>query len=171
MTSAIDKEFNMKILYLYLVEKNILKSMQNISKISSLETFPVRHPVLRTGKPIESCSFEGDDLETTTHFGLFLNEAIIGVVSLFEATNKLFPQKKQFQIRGMAVLKEHSKQGFGKTLLQHCEKYCRNQHANLVWFNARTEATGFYEKMGYQKTGNPFDIKDVGEHSVMFKLV
>lgn len=71
----------------------------------------------------------------------------------------------------MAVLKEHSKQGFGKTLLQHSEKYCRNQHANLVWFNARTEATGFYEKMGYQKTGNPFDIKDVGEHSVMFKLV
>ena len=109
--------------------------MQNISKISSLETFPVRHPVLRTGKPIESCSFEGDDLETTTHFGLFLNEAIIGVVSLFEATNKLFPQKKQFQIRGMAVLKEHSKQGFGKTLLQHCEKYCRKDPMISFWRN------------------------------------
>ena len=93
--------------------------MQNISKIPSQETFIVRHPVLRTGKPIESCSFEGDNLETTTHFGLFLKESVIGVVSLFEATNKLFSQKKQFQIRGMAVLKEHSKQGFGKALLQH----------------------------------------------------
>ena len=79
--------------------------MQNISKISSLETFPVRHPVLRTGKPIESCSFEGDDLETTTHFGLFLNEAIIGVVSLFEATNKLFPQKKTISNSGHGSFK------------------------------------------------------------------
>ena len=37
--------------------------MQNIKKISALETFPVRHPVLRAEKPIESCHFEGDDLE------------------------------------------------------------------------------------------------------------
>ena len=38
--------------------------MQNIKKISATETFLVRHPVLRAGKPIESCHFDGDDLET-----------------------------------------------------------------------------------------------------------
>jgi hypothetical protein len=39
----------------------------------------------------------------------------------------------------------------------------------LIWFNARVEAVGFYEKMGYQKTGNLFEIPDVGVHILMFK--
>ncbi|MNF36440.1 Acetyltransferase (GNAT) family protein [compost metagenome] len=145
--------------------------MQNIKKISALETFPVRHPVLRTEKPIESCHFEGDDLETTVHFGLFDENNLIGVISIFEAKNKLFPEERQFQIRGMAVLKEYQKKGLGATLVNHCEKYCLDNNADLIWFNARTEATGFYEKMGYQKIGASFDIKDVGEHFVMSKKI
>lgn len=145
--------------------------MQNIKKISALETFPVRHPVLRAEKPIKSCHFEGDDLETTAHFGLFDGNNLIGVISIFEAKNKLFPDERQFQIRGMAVLHEHQKKGLGAALINHCEKYCLDNNADLIWFNARTEATGFYEKMHYQKIGTSFDIKDVGEHFIMFKKI
>jgi hypothetical protein len=39
----------------------------------------------------------------------------------------------------------------------------------LIWFNARTAAVGFYKKMDYQPLGAPFDIKDTGEHYLMFK--
>lgn len=145
--------------------------MQSIKKISAIETFPVRHPVLRSEKPIESCHFEGDDLETTTHFGLFDENKLIGVISIFEAKNKLFSEEKQFQIRGMAVLNEQQKKGLGASLVEHSEKYCLDNDANLIWFNARTEATGFYEKMNYQKIGASFDIKEVGEHFVMFKKI
>lgn len=42
--------------------------MAIIKKISSSETFLVRQPVLRAGKPLESCRFDGDDLEITHHF-------------------------------------------------------------------------------------------------------
>ncbi|MFV8344816.1 GNAT family N-acetyltransferase [Flavobacterium sp. ZB4P13] len=143
--------------------------MQNIKKITALETFPVRHPVLRAEKPIESCHFDGDILETTFHFGLYENENLAGVISLFEEKNDLFAAEKQFQIRGMAVLKEHQKKGFGEQLILNSEKYCMNQNSNLIWFNARKEAVGFYEKMGYQVKGLPFEIKGVGEHIVMFK--
>jgi GNAT superfamily N-acetyltransferase len=145
--------------------------MQSIKKISAIETFPVRHPVLRSEKPIESCHFEGDDLETTTHFGLFDENKLIGVISIFEAKNKLFSEEKQFQIRGMAVLNEHQKKGLGASLVEHSEKYCLDNDADLIWFNARTEATGFYEKMNYQKIGSSFEIKEVGEHFVMFKKI
>jgi len=48
--------------------------MIQIKEIPSKETYIVRQPVLRKGKPIESCIFEGDDLETTYHFGLFDNK-------------------------------------------------------------------------------------------------
>lgn len=67
--------------------------MTVIKEISSKETFIVRHPVLRKGKPIESCYFEGDDLESTHHFGLFVNEKLTGVISIFLNSNPIFAEK------------------------------------------------------------------------------
>ncbi|MFV5694723.1 GNAT family N-acetyltransferase [Flavobacterium sp. LB3P122] len=143
--------------------------MQNIKQISALETFPVRHPVLRANKSIDSCHFDGDNLKATIHFGLLDQNNLIGVISIFEAKNDLFTAEKQFQIRGMAVLKEYQKKGFGKKLICNSEKHCSDQNVNLIWFNARKEAIRFYEKMGYQVKGSPFEIKGVGEHVIMFK--
>ena len=50
--------------------------MHSIQKITSTETYPVRHIVLRAGKPIESCQFDGDELGSTHHFGYYLNHQI-----------------------------------------------------------------------------------------------
>ncbi|MBF4518594.1 GNAT family N-acetyltransferase [Flavobacterium sp. ANB] len=143
--------------------------MNLIKEIPSKETYIVRQPVLRNGKPIESCIFEGDDLDTTHHFGLFDNSELIGIISLFSQTNTIFAEKKQAQIRGMAVLETHQKKGFGEALVKHCENYCYENNVDLIWFNARTAAVGFYKKMNYEIIGAPFDIKDVGEHYLMSK--
>jgi GNAT superfamily N-acetyltransferase len=143
--------------------------MAIIKKISSAETFSVRHPVLRKGKPLESCHFDGDNLETTQHFGLYLDEELVGIISLFKKSNPDFKENNQYQIRGMAVLEDHRKKDFGKALIRYSEEQCKNQNVDLIWFNARIEASGFYEKMGYKKIGVPFEIPDVGEHIVMFK--
>ena len=145
--------------------------MQKIKKISALETFSVRHPVLRNGKSIESCHFDGDNSQTTVHFGLYEKENLIGIVSLFEIKNDLFDHERQSQIRGMAVLKEYQKKGLGKILILNAEKYCIQEKLHLIWFNARKEAIGFYEKMGYKTEGKSFEIKDVGEHIIMFKNI
>ncbi len=143
--------------------------MNIIKEITSKQTYIVRQPVLRKGKPIESCIFEGDDLNTTHHFGLFQNQELIGIISLFSQTNTIFADENQAQIRGMAVLESHQKKGFGEALVKHCENYCHESNINLIWFNARTAAVGFYKKMNYQTIGKPFDIQDVGEHYLMFK--
>ena len=50
-----------------------------IQNISSQDTYVVRHPVLRSGKPLETCRFDGDDLPTTQHFGFFEKGKIIGI--------------------------------------------------------------------------------------------
>lgn len=145
--------------------------MAIIKKITASETYSVRLSVLRKGKSVQSCHFDGDDLKTSIHFGLYLNQELVGIVSLFQKNNPLFPEKNQFQIRGMAVLENHQKKDIGKTLLIHCEEVCSNKDVDLIWFNARTEAIGFYEKMGYQKTGTPFEIPDVGKHIIMLKKI
>ena len=142
-----------------------------IKKITALDTYPVRHLALRAGKPIESCHFEGDELPSTHHFGCFLDNQLIGVVSLFEAENLNLGEGKSFQIRGMAVLDSHQKQGVGETLVHKAEDFCRNENATLIWFNARTSAVGFYKKMGFEIVGSEFEIKEVGPHFLMNKKV
>lgn len=143
--------------------------MQVVKKITALETYIVRQEVLRKGKPIETCHFNGDDDTTTTHFGLFENENIIGVVSVFKTNSLLFSEKTQFQIRGMAVLENFQSKGYGEQLLKAAENFCWQEKASLIWFNAREKAVSFYKKLGYTVLGDSFNIPDVGIHFVMFK--
>lgn len=145
--------------------------MIKIQNISSTDTFLVRHPVLRAGKPIESCVFDGDNLPSTKHFGLYIKEKLVGVVSVFKNNNTIFIIENQFQIRGMAVLPEFQKKGFGEDLVKHCENYVKNLNGTIIWFNARKNAVPFYKKLGYNKIGNPFSIADIGIHYLMKKEI
>lgn len=145
--------------------------MIEIKKITAFETIIVRHPVLRPGRPIESCHFEGDDLPTTCHFGLCFENELVGVISAFKAKNKLFSEENQFQIRGMAVLVQFQKRGFGEALLNYCENEIRLKKGELIWFNARETAVGFYKKSGYEVVGERFEIPDVGPHYILFKKI
>jgi GNAT superfamily N-acetyltransferase len=108
-------------------------------------------------------------LASTYHFGYFIAEQLIGVISLFEVGHPTFDHQKSFQIRGMAILAAHQKKGFGEALVLEAEAFCKKQKATLIWFNARSSAVGFYKKMGYDKMGSEFEIKDVGPHFLMFK--
>ena len=145
--------------------------MIEIKKINSTETIIVRHPVLRFGKPIESCHFEGDDLPTTSHFGLYFEKQLVAIISSFKVQNKLFSEENQYQIRGMAVLDEFQKKGFGEALLNYCENEIKLKKGNLIWFNARETAIGFYKKSGYKILGDRFEIPDVGPHYILFKTI
>lgn len=145
--------------------------MTTIKKIDYKDTFIVRHPVLRAGKPIESCFFEGDDLKTTTHFGYFDVDKLMGVISVYQNKNLIFNADNQFQIRGMAVLQEAQTLGYGKKLLERAEADCIAKNSEIIWFNAREKAVGFYEKSGYQIAGNSFEIAGIGTHYIMFKKI
>jgi GNAT superfamily N-acetyltransferase len=140
-----------------------------INKIVSTDTYSVRQDVLRKGKPLETCYFNGDDDATTAHFGLFQDEIIIGVVSVYQVNNPSFMENHQFQIRGMAVLEAFQSKGYGEQLLKVAEKYCWDQKATLIWCNARENAVSFYNKLGYTIYGESFIITDVGTHFVMHK--
>ena len=142
-----------------------------IKKISSSATYPVRHEVLRKGKTIETCQFKGDDDENTVHFGLYQNERLIGIISIFKEKNDLFSETNQFQIRGMAVLEEFQGKGFGAELVKEAENHCINLNTDLIWFNARENAVPFYKKLDYIIIGDSFLIPDVGIHFAMYKKI
>ena len=140
-----------------------------IRKIDALATYPIRQLVLRQGKPLESCCFEGDNLDNTFHFGLFVKDLIVGIISLFNCKNSNFKSENQIQIRGMAVLEDFQKQGLGALLVKHAEKLAIENNYDIIWFNAREKAVPFYNKLQYQSIGDAFEIQDIGPHYIMFK--
>lgn len=143
-----------------------------IKQISYKETYPVRQIVLRPNRPLETCFFDGDELESTIHFGGFVNNELVGIISLFKNDNPLFDEEEnQYQIRGMAVLDYFRKYGLGKKLVEYSEDYLKQNNISIIWFNARESAVGFYQKSGYEIIGNAFDIPDVGVHYVMYKML
>lgn len=141
----------------------------SIKTIESLETHQIRHPVLRTGKPIESCIFEGDNLTTTIHIGIFTKDQLVGVCSFFKNNHDLISEASQYQLRGMAILKAFQNRGLGKTILTYGELHLKNKGINTIWCNAREVASHFYKKKGYKTIGKPFNIGTIGKHYIMHK--
>lgn len=140
-----------------------------IKKIKTSDTYLIRNAILRKGKSIESCKFIGDDDENSFHLGYFSDEKLIGIVSLFLISNENFKEKRQYQLRGMAVLDEFQKYGIGTKLIQAAEKEITKLNASLLWFNAREVAVPFYLKLNYKTFGTKFEINGIGPHYKMFK--
>ena len=146
-------------------------SNYRIELITSKEAWSIRQPVLREGKPIEACIFDGDDFETTFHVGLFITNNLIAVATFMKNSNKLFLEKKQFQLRGMAVLKEFQGNGYGNHILKFGESILAKQGVKMVWCNARKIAVHFYQKNNYTIKGDSFIIPEIGIHYVMGKVL
>ena len=145
--------------------------MLEIKIISSKDTLKVRQAVLREGKPLIDCVFDGDDLISTTHFGMLFDNKIVGIISVFENKNTNFTLENQLQIRGMAILEQHQKKGYGKLLMLESENQAKIQKASLIWFNARESAIGFYKNLGYSVIEPPLIIENIGVHYIMYKYL
>ncbi|WP_338732903.1 GNAT family N-acetyltransferase [Mangrovimonas cancribranchiae] len=142
-----------------------------IKPISAKDTHSVRHSVLREGRPITDCVFEGDNLDTTYHLGLFYKKQLIGVVSLMLNSNKQIQERSQYQLRGMAILTPYQGQGLGKYLIDASIKKLTELHCKVVWCNAREIALSFYKRNQFQVLGQPFSIPLIGNHFTMFRKI
>ncbi len=136
-----------------------------VSEISARETWSIRHPVLRPGRPLEDCAFPHDEDRSTTHFGAFHKASLVGVVSL------LHPSEGQFQLRGMAVLADLQKLSIGSQLVKHLESRVLSVGGGRIWMNARAIAVPFYLKLGYHISSDEFHIPRIGPHYVMEKTL
>ncbi len=142
-----------------------------IKQISAEQTYALRQKVLRKGKALSECKFEFDTAKSTLHYGLFIDNEIVAILSVFEARNSLFASEHQLQLRGMAIDDNHQGQGYGKTLIQKVLEDLKTQKptAELIWCNARKLAFRFYQKQGFEFKSDDFEIEGIGTHRVMSK--
>lgn len=143
--------------------------MITIKLINAKATYPIRHSVLRKGKPIETCVFKGDMLPTTLHIGLFFNNKLSGVATLLTSQNDLFTNKKQYQLRGMAIIDKCQGKGLGNLIIDFIVVLLKDKNCNILWCNAREAAKTFYVKNGFSIIGEPFNIEGIGKHFIMHR--
>ncbi|WP_396595941.1 GNAT family N-acetyltransferase [Dokdonia sp. R86516] len=139
-----------------------------LREIVAQDTWPVRHPVLRAGRPLEDVYMEADEKASTFHLGMYHKHTIVGVASFMEDTHEAFTGV-QTRLRGMAVLPEYRNKGIAAQILNKGEEILKKRKRTILWFNARTIALGFYKNLGYTMIGEEFDIPQVGPHVRMKK--
>lgn len=84
------------------------------------------------------------------HFGGFMNNRLIAVVSLFQ-------NGTDFQFRKFAVDEGYQGQGIGGQLLAYFTDFAEQEGGTRLWCNARISAFGFYDKNGFSHTGEFFN--------------
>ncbi|PRP68036.1 GNAT family N-acetyltransferase [Nonlabens agnitus] len=144
-----------------------------IKEITTLETYSVRHAVLRVGRPLEECAMDGDDLSTTFHLGAFDGDLHVGVATFLKSEAVDLPinfpaETTYYQLRGMGVVADHQGKGIGADIVTQGIHRLKELNIDILWFNARIKAVPFYERLGFTSYGEPFEVKNIGTHYKMY---
>jgi GNAT superfamily N-acetyltransferase len=143
--------------------------MENIhvKKIRAEETYHLRQSILRPMQSMNEMNYEGDHDPGTIHLGAFVEDELIGIVSLFNHPMPESTDKNQWRFRNMAVKKEYQNNGIGKILFKYCIDEAKAAGAATLWCNARTPVEKFYEKNGMERVSDEFIIEPIGPHVIM----
>ncbi len=143
--------------------------MIEVKPINAEDTYEIRHRILRPNQPLEACMYETDLLGGEFHLGGYYRGKLISIASFHKAEHSELEGEEQYQLRGMATLEGYREQKAGSTLIRHAEELLRKKGADLLWCNARTSVSGYYEKLGFSEQGEVYDIPPIGPHILMYK--
>lgn len=145
-----------------------------VREVSAEIVWPLRHKILRPGKPFSTAQFAQDDDPNSVHVGAFWNDSLVGVVSLLPndpPEGMMTKLRIGMQLRGMATDVTYRGHGVGRMLLGFCEERSATLSLDGLWCQARLSAAGFYHKHGWKSIGSPFAIPGIGPHVLMYKLL
>jgi GNAT superfamily N-acetyltransferase len=144
-----------------------LGSLQiEIRRIQAQETYHLRHEVMWPDRPLDFIKLDND--EDGIHFGLFKNNDIVSVVSLFVNGHSA-------QFRKLATKTSEQSKGYGRRLLQYLINYVEGEgNIHYLWCNARVDKAGFYKHFGmkqtdrkFQKSGQDYCIMEKYFHDIL----
>lgn len=122
-------------------------SLDSIEQITQELTWNIRQKELNPELPLSAIKLAEDDLGI--HLGLFHQNKLITVVSLFE-------YGKELQFRKFATDSNYQRMGFGKQMMSYILAYADENKFTKVWCNARTSASNFYKLFGFTETPETF---------------
>jgi predicted GNAT family N-acyltransferase len=140
-----------------------------IRLISAEETHDIRHEILRKGQPRHTVVYKEDSMEGSFHLGAFVDGKLVGITSLYPESHPDL-NLNLHRLRGMATLPAVRGKGYGVQLVREAEREVERRGSPGIWCNARTSASGFYRKLGFEVVGDEFDMPGIGPHYLMRTL-
>ena len=128
-----------------------------ITEVPYYDVLTMRQQVMYPDKDTEFVKLSDDD--RGLHIGVYEKEELVSVMSIFL-------HGRDVQFRKLATRNDMQGKGFASALMQWLIDYANDMKLNRLWCNARTNATGFYKKFGYEETDERFS-KNGYEYVVM----
>lgn len=135
-----------------------------VRRASAEEIFPLRHAVLRPGKPESASVYPEDD--TAVHISAWDDGTLVGCATVFldpwTGSDGWPADGAAWRLRGMAVDPSRHRTGVGRAVLAAVVHAAVDGGAQILWANARTTALPFYEANGWVVAGEEFLTADTG---------
>lgn len=118
-----------------------------IRPLAAIATYALRHAVLWPDQPAAYVHLPDD--AAGRHFGAFVGEELVSVISLFTDGDEA-------RFRKFATAPAWQGRGIGGQLLAHTLAAATASGATSIWCDARTSALAFYQRFGLGPAGPPF---------------
>lgn len=140
-----------------------------VEDIIALRTQILR-PTFEAG---QLATYPADDDPDTRHFGIFDGHRNVACATVQHESAPWAPEQPGLRLRGMAVDPTYHRQGLGQRILSFTmtEVALTFSFVELFWCNAREVAYPFYEHMGFEYWGEPFELPEIGPHMVMWRYL
>lgn len=124
----------------------------------------LRYDILRKPLGLQFDQAELDREKEDVLIAAFEDDRILGCCLLTKLDDKTV------RLRQMAVPNNMQGKGIGRALMVFAENIARDLGYKTIIMHARKTAIGFYEKLGYMKTGDEFVEVTIG-HYIMEKTL
>ncbi len=129
-----------------------------------LQMVKMRTDILRKPLGLTFTQEELDKERDEVLIGAFEDERMLGCCMLIKQPDNTV------RLRQMAVMNNLQGKGIGRALMHFAENIARDMGYKKLSMHARKTAAGFYEKLGYQVTGDEFFEVTI-PHYVMEKIL
>lgn len=132
---------------------------------------PLRHRVLRPGRPESTVHTPRDEDRGTWHLAAFDGDRVVGVVTLFtEPFGDDLRSAERF--RWMAVDAGSRRRGAGAALMRHAAARLDERGTELMWAHGRDSALEFYLRLGFRVVGDGYVDPDtgIGHHLIVIDV-
>jgi GNAT superfamily N-acetyltransferase len=145
---------------------------------------PLRHAVLRTGRPWADAQYLQDDDPASVHFAAFGTPETLGTLGALGAVlavGSVLPEAPEWReplsdaagtrcwrVRGMATRHDLRGSGLGSRILASLLDHARTEGGGLIWCTARIGASTLYERAGFTARGGIAHIPGIGPHLTMW---
>jgi GNAT superfamily N-acetyltransferase len=134
---------------------------------------PLRHKVLRPGRPESTVYVPIDDDPRTWHLAAYdADDVVVGVVTFFPEAYPALPGRSAERFRWMAVEPGLQGRGIGRLLMRRAAELLAQRDVEVMWAHGRDSALGFYQLLGFRVEGEGFIDPDtgIGHHYVVIDV-